>query len=379
MGKSPILRTFVLVFVGPLTATVSSCGEGDDSEELPAEEWMLDQTPLFSVGGEPSGPTSDLFQVVGALRLEDGRIVIAERTRLIVLDDTGSFLETWGGAGSGPGEFENIQWVQRLEEDSLLIFDNRRRQTSTLTSTGDYVRSTPLNRSPTVFSFFLGRTSDGSLVSRRSENPVRRPPLPAGVTSGEFSLWRHETDGSGEEFLGAVRSGEQLVIPGMLVAFEFPLRMTQFAVGQDAVYAADGVRFEIVAFELGGDSVRSFGRAHEPLPLTPALFLQVAGPFGELGITESDIPSLPDDQTLPAISDLLVDDIGNIWAEEYDVDRDRPRSWSVFDREGAWIAIAELPARFKPFHIGGDFVLGVIRDELEVERVELYPLSKPGS
>ena len=52
---------------------------------------------------------------------------------------------------------------------------------------------------------------------------------------------------------------------------------------------------------------------------------------------------------------------------------------SVFDREGAWIAIAELPARFKPFHIGGDFLLGVIRDELEVERVELYQLSKPGS
>ena len=35
-----------------------------------------------------------------------------------------------------------------------------------------------------------------------------------------------------------------------------------------------------------------------------------------------------------------------------------------------------MPARFEPMHIGSNFVLGVTKDELDVERIELYPLRR---
>ena len=176
--------------------------------------------------------------------------------------------------------------------------------------------------------------------------------------------------------MGLFPSGEQLVIPTGYVLDGPPLRVTELAVGADRIYAADGIDFEITVFDLAGDSVLHFEREHESSPLTPAIFLEAAGEWLP-GVEESDIPSFSPDQTLPAISDLIVDDGGNLWAEEYQVDPLIGRSWSVFNSDGAWIAEVEMPSRFEPFHIGADFVLGVAQDELDVERVELYRLSKP--
>jgi hypothetical protein len=48
----------------------------------------------------------------------------------------------------------------------------------------------------------------------------------------------------------------------------------------------------------------------------------------------------------------------------------------VYDANGGPLARVRLPARFDPFHIGKDFVLGVRKDELDVEHVELYRLTR---
>ena len=51
-------------------------------------------------------------------------------------------------------------------------------------------------------------------------------------------------------------------------------------------------------------------------------------------------------------------------------------SWSVFDPEGRLLGTVVTPEDFAPKHIGDDFVLGVWKDEVDVERVRLYPLEK---
>jgi len=43
------------------------------------------------------------------------------------------------------------------------------------------------------------------------------------------------------------------------------------------------------------------------------------------------------------------------------------------------LGIVALPARFRALEFGGDYVLGVRRDELDVERLELYPLRPTGA
>jgi hypothetical protein len=52
-----------------------------------------------------------------------------------------------------------------------------------------------------------------------------------------------------------------------------------------------------------------------------------------------------------------------------------PTSWRVFDKAGKWLGTVTLPARFNPMDIGTDYVLGLWRDEDDVEHVRMYRLN----
>ena len=79
---------------------------------------------------------------------------------------------------------------------------------------------------------------------------------------------------------------------------------------------------------------------------------------------------------MPAYDKLLVDELGNVWARPY----------SAFDLEPCWhvyrratqgpeaFAKACLPERFTPLDIGASSILGVTRDENDVEFVVRHAL-----
>ena len=70
-------------------------------------DWQIGPEPAVTIGVvEGEGPLM-LHRVGDATKLPDGRIVIAETSssELKVFDSTGTYLETWGGMGEGPGEF----------------------------------------------------------------------------------------------------------------------------------------------------------------------------------------------------------------------------------------------------------------------------------
>jgi hypothetical protein len=54
-----------------------------------------------------------------------------------------------------------------------------------------------------------------------------------------------------------------------------------------------------------------------------------------------------------------------------------PTAWRVFDPSGIWLGTVTLPARFNPMDIGKDYVLGLWRDEDDVEHIRIYRLRKP--
>jgi hypothetical protein len=73
---------------------------------------------------------------------------------------------------------------------------------------------------------------------------------------------------------------------------------------------------------------------------------------------------------------LLVDSEGNLWVADYSEERDDEGTWSVFDPEGRFLGTVETPTGGRVHQIGDDFVLGIWRDELNVEYVRLYELMK---
>lgn len=84
---------------------------------------------------------------------------------------------------------------------------------------------------------------------------------------------------------------------------------------------------------------------------------------------------LPD--SLPALSRLLVDALGRLWARRYVFESDSMDQWDLFALDGAHLGTLRTPAALTIREIGEDYVLGVWRDELDVETVRLYPMRFP--
>jgi len=90
----------------------------------------------------------------------------------------------------------------------------------------------------------------------------------------------------------------------------------------------------------------------------------------------------------PAFSQFLVDRSGRLWVREAHwqdaiaagnlADTPAvPTSWSVLDLRGRWLGDVSMPAGFKAFEIGMDYVIGTLRKD-DVNQVVIYDLSARG-
>ena len=76
-----------------------------DSVDLP--QWRLSPSPLVEIGRAEDDPGHQLSEVVNAIRLSDGRIVIgdAQTKEIRFFSPSGAHQHSTGGSGEGPGEF----------------------------------------------------------------------------------------------------------------------------------------------------------------------------------------------------------------------------------------------------------------------------------
>ena len=149
----------------------------------------------------------------------------------------------------------------------------------------------------------------------------------------------------------------------------------------DAWYYGSMDRFEIEEYSPEGDLRRIFRREVENRPVTPELEGELRDwaleRYGRMPAPVLDwIMSMPVPETMPAHgTDLATDDDGNLWVSEYKLPTEQT-SWAVFNPEGRFLGVVDTPANGFVTHIGSDFVLGVWRDELDVEQVRMYRLIK---
>jgi hypothetical protein len=80
--------------------------------------------------------------------------------------------------------------------------------------------------------------------------------------------------------------------------------------------------------------------------------------------------------TLPGFTDLHYDNEGFIWANAYVSPWETGSSAMVFSVAGELLGSVILPERFTIHEIGVDYVLGVWRDDLDVEFIRMYELDR---
>lgn len=86
-----------------------------------------------------------------------------------------------------------------------------------------------------------------------------------------------------------------------------------------------------------------------------------------------DVMVFPD--FFPAFADLRVDDQDRLWARVYARPDAAHAEWVIFER-GRWVARLTVDAAFQLLAIEGDRVIGVWRDDLDVEIVRMYRLRR---
>jgi hypothetical protein len=86
--------------------------------------WPVDPKPVADIGGMNGGPDQELYQVLGARRLADGRIVVlnGKPLELRVYSAQGRLLKRIGRSGQGPGEFGFATRLISAAGDSIVTF-----------------------------------------------------------------------------------------------------------------------------------------------------------------------------------------------------------------------------------------------------------------
>lgn len=365
------------------------------TQELP--EWRVAEAPTVSIGGpEAEGPAS-FAQVFGARRLRNGQIAVSDARagEVRLFDSTGRYLRLLGRRGGGPGEFAYPGPPTRYLADSFVVTDQSRQRVAVYTPDGQFVRPVGYPRFDSDRPFM----AQGLLPAEEfwGLRVVMDWPQTVGIKLRAPTPYvRFRNNGVAIDTIAVGRGAEYVTVPGKEGEHTFvtidDLGMgasSEAQVTSNRLYLGDTDTPAVTVYALDGTPVRIIRWRADPEPVTEddrrqaILFdsLQLAGsPGGAEGMRRQmfeNIRTRTFANQAPFFTALLVADDGALWIEQF------PRPWRlvrrylVVDSTGTMVARSDLPPKFRPYHIGPDFVLGRWRDDDDVDHIRLYRL--PGA
>ena len=379
---------------GPRTVFRDSAGirivENTNPPEGSRLDWRIGPEPLVSIGQREGDAPYLLDRVFGAAMLSDGRIVVGDDgwKELRVFDREGTYLETWGGRGEGPGEFGGGQlWgMAKLQGDSIFVWEYFVPRFTMFGPEG-FVRGFMLQESGFGMdrwrrSHFWGLdvSRDGWILG--GQDVVRNDPA-------EFALW--DSEGSFRRSLGTHPGREAIREEGpepreMEPVTFFRSTLLRFWGGQ--ILISNNRRHEHRAYALDGSLARIVRLDRAP-----------RAPTGDHieAMIEREVSGIPADETqsraerrrellgrtvaehLPAFYYYgRVDALDHLWVFEYEAPGEETpgRLAAIFDPDGRVLGYFEVPEALSILEIGADYVLGLVRDEFGVPTVQLLPFER---
>ncbi len=377
-----------------VTAVVPLWGRGD--------EWTVEAEPLVEIGTVSGAPEYRFSEVVAAVRLGNGDIVVADRgaSELRSYDAAGNFQWRQGRFGEGPGEFESLDFLGTTASDSLVTYDESLLRIQLFDSAGG-----------------LARTLRVELPRGTGAPGGSAPDKAVGVVEGRLVLrfieladeagtgivrWVNDRavaiDLSGGSAVSlVVVGGEEVEMKGgetSSVAFG---NMPEFAASAGRVAVIDTEAYAVrLISPLDGAIERIVRREVAPRAVTDAVLETHLDGIGELA-AEAGAPAerldfirkmwrdMPRAQQLPVLRSVHLDAAGNLWLAPYYVAGADPPPFEIHAPDGIWLGSVALPPGLQrafiqyqaPYmEIGEDYALGVWTDDLDVQYVRMYRINK---
>ncbi len=334
------------------------------------------------IGVATGDPSRELGLVRDALRLSDGRIVVADGVRheLRFYSPRGTFLRGVGREGEGPGEFAALIRVVPYRGDSIAAFDFGLHRISILDREGGFSRSL---RVDALRPNLIGAFSDGSLI-------VLADSFPGTGRQGRVTGKYLRVSASGE-VVGVLGPFERFAVhPVLMPGNHWTAARVPFApyltarMHDDRLYLGDGRGFRVDVYSPDGRWLKSLRLPGERRALDEADIvayeqrrLEEAERPDRLQWLERMFEDTPYPDRVAAFETFHVDAEGNLWLKPYPEPGAKAVGWRVVDAGGRWLGTVEVPIDIEVLQIGSGFVLGQREADAGVHQVVVYSVTKP--
>jgi hypothetical protein len=366
--------------------------------------------------GTLDGDEKYQFFRIGGINVDAmGRILVANHgtSTIRVYDSQGRYVREIGKKGDGPGEFRSVT-TPIVWRDTIAVSDQEAMRFSLFDTAGTFLTSWPMLTAERRALFPVGASEAGWAVWIMPfgvAGPERRP---GEVTMDTTRVGRMDAP----SLISAAQRGAAFVdsvVHSVLFWESAPVTWMQgdegvvgftplfaqnrwWAVGGTGkFYLSAGPGYQIDIFGLDGRLERRISRDFEVIPVTDALVDEYLDRLQEATLT---LPPSAFDRVgsarrragatrsayLPPTRRIFVSNAGELWVERLDVQRDISNwesipgvtpphyYYDVFAADGRYEFTVKPPERFVPRWIGKDVVLGIQRDEQDVEYVARYRL-----
>ncbi|HEU4628259.1 MAG TPA: hypothetical protein VFS08_00885 [Gemmatimonadaceae bacterium] len=390
--------------VALLAAALAACTHDDGAVDALAGSGLpgvtVDTAPVLVLADD--GTPEKLFQHVSARRLPDGRVAVADHGALTinVFRPDGAFDTTLARRGGGPGELRG-DFHLAARADTLFVLGRPMMSpadVNVFVARGGFLRRfrPEVDNAPTGLTlhdrlatgqFFVERGREFRVITRA---PEQGRLIPDSISYGLLPTDAEGRTGGHVTWLPPVVRWWQFAYPwpnGPMptAAARYPFAPRTLAVASgDRLWLIDTDSGRLRAFDGTGRQVVDARLTLEPAPLDAAALdrrraRELAA--ARRALDSSRVRAQYDPELLPARAPLVAEARagadGELWLRLFDVDDAVAPRYVIVDREGRAIARATLPAGLDVQQIGRDFVLGVRRDSLDVERVVEYGLRRP--
>jgi len=336
-----------------LIAAVLACGATGE-EPHGASYWPVDTVPVLDISTEDQASSLALERLVGATRLEDGRILVADAgpPALILFDSSGILIGELGRAGRGPGEYRSLAWLGRCGQARILAWDPARGRIVGIDRSGVALPYASIGRA-----YVVGCGRNGAIAI------VGWPlPDPAGPNPERSSA----------EILFIADSGATPSVVGRLPLFDaewFPPRpldpAPSIAVTQDRLLVGGQDSATVAAFSIQSGQWSSLRlgvsrrqASEEHFNAAVDLFVQAMAPRPmRAEVRRQVLERVKKPALLPPYGSLHADPEGLLWYE-VTFPGDSTTELRAVDEAGSEIATLRLPRSLIVLEVGPNFVLG---------------------
>ena len=346
-----------------------------------SSQWRIDPVPLVDLATSGTGPEHVFYRVGGMVRFADGSYAVANGGSLEIrfYSPEGSFRGAVGGAGEGPGEFTGIRGISPTASDALLVLDYDGRMT-VLGADGTLARVVRLPRY--VFSVHALGTSEVGVV-------FGYPSMTAyqgfgGMIREPHALWRYNIAGERLDSIGKTAGLQDYMLTvegGRMSTVPLFGKVAHVATHGAEIFRGNADAMQIEVLSSSGRLLRVLRLVDYPLELTADMI--AAERAARLGadpgaFDRQVVDQLPDPESRPAYSQILVDAEAAIWLRPFLgwSERGQPEAWQVVDSAGTWLGSVDAPDDFRIMSVASDVLTGVWTDSLGVEHPRVHRLRR---